>query len=158
MRDLFTEVGLIFKSTPSRRGRQSTVRAFTCSSDLNPLPHAEGDVYVRSPPDGMENLNPLPHAEGDFADSVVAANDKIFKSTPSRRGRRTAQIRRCRARLFKSTPSRRGRLLSFLSTSTAVLFKSTPSRRGRPIYSNRHTIDTHLNPLPHAEGDLTFAR
>ena len=87
MRDLFTEVGLIFKSTPSRRGRQSTVRAFTCSSDLNPLPHAEGDVYVRSPPDGMENLNPLPHAEGDFADSVVAANDKIFKSTPSRRGR-----------------------------------------------------------------------
>ena len=150
--------GMMFQSTPSRRGR----------------------LYSHSGRQERKSFNPLPHAEGDSDDPDAYAEVNLFQSTPSRRGRRCPAgglYRMCRVSIhsltqretqsstsvlhhhgtFQSTPSRRGRLCLLLHRQHGIMFQSTPSRRGRHRPSQKRTEQSCFNPLPHAEGDILSA-
>ena len=167
----------IFKSTPSRRGRRTpTIPPDWHSGDLNPLPHAEGDVFPPSVSPHKSTFKSTPSRRGRPPCVSVCPSSIAFKSTPSRRGRQRMSVsllpnvtfkstpsrrvrlfwlqNRLQKNIFKSTPSRRGRRLTRCCPSVAEqTFKSTPSRRGRPPVSVYAPATLHLNPLPHAEGD-----
>ena len=53
------------------------------SSNFNPRPREEGDLYLRLCRTGNGDFNPRPREEGDFAKQNYTMLDNLFQSTPS---------------------------------------------------------------------------
>ena len=157
-----------------RTARTSNHRSF------NPLPHAEGDLFLNLVSQTGECFNPLPHAEGDAVITTILTPLPVsihsltqretpfsaptlggficFNPLPHAEGDVCVRLSAYYLIVFQSTPSRRGRPEGFPIRMMMEVFQSTPSRRGRlsPTTTSSHGVVFQSTPSrrgrPHKSG------
>ena len=147
---------LCFNPLPHAEGDAYLRKKNPCQKGFNPLPHAEGDMKPLNPLICVKSFNPLPHAEGDADNNEWKEEWEAFQSTPSRRGRLFPVPRPPMTATFQSTPSRRGRLTELGLVGPGSLFQSTPSRRGRRCRRQKAWRMKRFQSTPSRRGRLGY--